>query len=540
MIAGRGATAGSRAAPWPPREGTLRHPWSSARTQHLKPQPLVMVGWSPRRRLTAAGNAAMHDDLAATGLKLEASYSRLPSALFEPAEAAGFPRPAVVVLNHALAHDMGLDFTRTSDEAMAALFTGQALPGGARPIAQAYAGHQYGHFTMLGDGRALLIGEHVAPGGRRLDIHLKGSGETPFARRGDGRAALGPMLREYIVSEAMHALGIPTTRSLAVSTTGEMIAREGAKKGAVLTRVAASHIRVGTFQYAAAIEAPEVLRALADHAIARHDPQFVDSPARYADFLRAVVARQAELVAKWQCVGFVHGVLNTDNTLVSGETIDYGPCAFMDVYNPNTVFSSIDHHGRYRYGHQPAIIQWNLSRFAEAMLPLLSDDEPTAIALANEALEAFAPRFRACWLEGMRAKIGLASAEPEDLALVQELFGEMQAKSLDFTLAFRALSEDRPPEALAGWIPKWHARLAREARPRADALRAMRAVNPAIIPRNHRVEEALSAAERQGDLAPLHALVAALARPFDPAPEHAKFAEPPPPEFTGYCTFCGT
>ena len=476
---------------------------------------------------------------ACTGWRFDNSYARLPAALFERAEAATFSAPATVIVNHALAGEMGLDLSRSSEPELAALFTGQTLPVGAEPIAQAYAGHQYGHFTMLGDGRALLIGEHIGPDGRRNDIQFKGSGETPFSRRGDGRAALGPMLREYIVSEAMHALGIPTTRSLAVATTGESIARDGRKKGAVLTRVAASHIRVGTFQYAAAIEEPDVLRALADHAIVRHEPRLADSPAKHAEFLRAVIARQAELVAKWQCVGFVHGVLNTDNTLVSGETIDYGPCAFMDVYNPNTVFSSIDHHGRYRYGHQPAIIQWNLSRFAEAMLPLLSDDEPTALALANEALEGFAQRFRTCWLDGMRAKIGLSTAEHDDLALVQELFAAMQSGAMDFTVGFRALSEGRAPEALAAWIPKWHARLAREPYARDAALRAMRSVNPAVIPRNHRVEEALASAEA-GDLGPLNELVLVLSTPFELAPAHAKYADPPPPEFAGYCTFCGT
>jgi uncharacterized protein YdiU (UPF0061 family) len=296
---------------------------------------------------------------------------------------------------------------------------GKTVPAGATPIAQAYAGHQYGHFTMLGDGRAIVLGEQITPRGARVDIQFKGSGETRYSRRGDGRAALGPMLREYIVSEAMHALGVPTTRSLAVVATGEMVARGDEKQGAVLTRVAASHIRVGTFQFAAGLDDLSVLRALADHAIARHDAALADSPDKYAAFLAAVIARQAALVARWQCVGFVHGVLNTDNTLVSGETIDYGPCAFMDAYNPDTVFSSIDHHGRYRYAHQPAIIQWNLARLAEAMVPLLADDEPAAIARANEALDAFAPLYRAAWLAGMRAKLGLVREDPEDLALAQ-------------------------------------------------------------------------------------------------------------------------
>ena len=475
------------------------------------------------------------------GWQLDHSYARLPEALCRPAAVARFPSPAIVEVNHALAAELGLDLRASSPDALAALFAGQSLPHGAQPIAQAYAGHQFGHFAMLGDGRAILLGEQLAPGGRRVDVQFKGSGETHYSRRGDGRAALGPMLREYLVSEAMHALGIPTTRSLAVATTGETIVRAGPKPGAVLTRVAASHIRVGTFQYAAATGDAAVLRALADHAIARHEPQLTDSPEKYVEFLRAVIARQADLVAQWQCVGFVHGVLNTDNTAVSGETIDYGPCAFLDGYHADTVFSSIDHHGRYRFAHQPAIIQWNLARFAEAMVPLLSpDDEPTAIAHANDALGDFATRFRARWLDGMRAKLGLATAEPDDLALANDLLAAMQEERTDFTATFRALSDGLSPRGLERWMPRWHARLAREPRPAADALRSMRAANPAVIPRNHRVEAALSAAEDHGDLAPFRALLAALARPFDPAPQHAEYADPPPPEFEGYRTFCGT
>ena len=474
------------------------------------------------------------------GWNLDNSYARLPAPLFESAEPEPFPKPELVVFNHELARELGLDLLGTPASELAAIFTGQQLPAGAQPIAQAYAGHQYGHFAMLGDGRAILLGEQITPTGARFDIQFKGSGETRFSRRGDGRAALGPMLREYIVSEAMHALGIPTTRSLAVAATGETISRSGAKPGAVLTRVAASHIRVGTFQYAAGLGDLMLLRALADHTIARHDPGLVDSPRKHAEFLNAVVARQAALVAQWQLVGFVHGVLNTDNTLVSGETIDYGPCAFMDAYNPDTVFSSIDHHGRYRYGHQPAIIQWNLARFAEAFVPLLSDDEATAFALANEALERFAGAFRSAWLAGMRKKLGLLREDAEDLELVRELLARMQEQRADYTNTFRALSRGEEPAGLSEWIARWHARLDAEGRARSEALRAMRAVNPAVIPRNHRVEEALLAAEERFDLAPLRELVSVLATPFDLAPAHAKYAEPPPPEFANYCTFCGT
>jgi len=474
------------------------------------------------------------------GWNLDNSYARLPAPLFESAEPAQFPKPELVVSNQQLARELGLDFSGSPSSELAAILTGQQIPAGAQPIAQAYAGHQYGHFAMLGDGRAILLGEQITPSGARFDIQFKGSGETRFSRRGDGRAALGPMLREYIVSEAMHALGIPTTRSLAVAATGETIARDGSKRGAVLTRVAASHIRVGTFQYAAGLGDLELLRALADHAIARHDPELVDSPRKYADFLNAVVARQATLVAQWQLVGFVHGVLNTDNTLVSGETIDYGPCAFMDAYNPDTVFSSIDHHGRYRYGHQPAIIQWNLARFAEAFVPLLSDDETTAFALANEALERFAGTFRSAWLEGMRAKLGLLREDAEDLELVRGLLARMQEERADYTNTFRALSRGEEPAGLSAWITRWHARLESDGRARREALRAMRSVNPAVIPRNHCVEEALLAAEERLDLAPLHELVRVLATPFELASADAKYAEPPPPEFANYCTFCGT
>lgn len=474
------------------------------------------------------------------GWNLDNSYARLPAPLFESAEPARFPGPEIAVLNEELARFLGLDFTGSPSSEIAAILTGQRIPAGAQPIAQAYAGHQYGHFAMLGDGRAILLGEQVTPSGERFDIQFKGSGETRFSRRGDGRAALGPMLREYIVSEAMHALGIPTTRSLAVAVTGESVAREGRKRGAVLTRVAASHIRVGTFQYAAGLGDIELLRALADHAISRHDPGLADSPHKYTGFLNAVVARQARLVAQWQLVGFVHGVLNTDNILVSGETIDYGPCAFMDAYNPDTVFSSIDHHGRYRYGHQPAIIQWNLARFAEAFVPLLSDDEATAFALANEALERFAVLYRAAWIAGMRDKIGLVHEDAGDLELVRALLATMHEARADYTNTFRVLSCGEEPAGLSAWITRWHARLDAEGRARGEALRTMRAVNPAVIPRNHRVEEALLAAEERLDLAPLRELVSVLATPFDLSPAHAKYAEPPPPEFANYCTFCGT
>ena len=481
------------------------------------------------------------------GWNLDASYARLPAALFEPAAFAEFPEPRLVAWNEALAAELGLD-PRACDAALfAEQLAGRSPIAGAVPIAQAYAGHQYGHFTMLGDGRAILIGEQIAPDGTRRDLHAKGSGETPFSRRGDGRAALGPMLREHIVGEALHGLGIPTTRALAVLTTGERVMRDGAKRGAVLVRVAASHIRVGTLQYAAATGDLGALRALADHAIARHDPDLADRPDRYARFLERVIARQAELIALWQSVGFVHGVMNTDNMAVSGETIDLGPCALLDAYDPDAVFSSIDRHGRYRSGQQPAVAQWNLARFAEALVPILAEDEAVAVALANEALAGFAPAYRAAWLARMRAKIGLAAEHEGDDRLVHDLLDAMHGARADFTIAFRALSEsdapDAPPfdgEAGRAWITRWRARLEAEGRGLADARAAMRAVNPAVIARNHRVEEALAAAEEHDDLRPTQELVAALSRPFDPPARLAHLREPPPAEWCGYRTFCGT
>ena len=481
-----------------------------------------------------------------TGWRLEHTYAELPQALHEPAAPARFQRPRLVHLDRALASELGLDFNGWSDEELAQLFCGARLPAGAKPVAQAYAGHQFGHFAMLGDGRALLWGEQRTPDGRLVDLAFKGSGQTSYSRRGDGRAALGPMLREVVVSEAMHALGIPTTRCLAVVATGEPVMREGMPPGAVLTRVAASHIRVGTFQYAAGWQ-EHLLHALADYAIARHDPRLLDAPRPHLGFLKAVCARQARLVAQWQLVGFIHGVMNTDNMAVSGETIDYGPCAFMDAYDPDTVFSSIDEGGRYRYSHQPAIAQWNLARFAEALLPLLAKQRDEAVEAANEALEEYRVLYQRTWLAGMRRKLGLAQEDAEDQALAEELLARLQAAKADWTLSFRALSTGEGlPLALSvdpafdAWLARWQARLAREGRDLAAARAAMRTVNPAVIARNHRVEEALYAAERRNDFAPLHELLAALRAPFELAAGHARYAEPPPPSFRGYQTFCGT
>ena len=480
------------------------------------------------------------------GWQFENSYARLPEVFFATAAPARFPVPRVSILNHKLAADLGLDLDALTPDAAAAVFAGQALPPGARPIAQAYAGHQFGHFTMLGDGRAILVGEYRAPDGRLVDVQLKGAGPTRFARRGDGLAALGPMLREYVIGEAMAALGIPTTRGLAVVTTGEPVYRAAPARGAVLTRVAASHLRVGTFEYAAALPNGPPLRALADYAIARHYPDLADGPDRYVAFLRAVADRQARLIAQWQLVGFVHGVMNTDNMAVSGETIDYGPCAFMNAYDPATVYSSIDRAGRYAYGNQPAIAQWNLARFAEAMLPLIDPDEGKAVAAATDALDGFAAAYEGYWLAGMRAKLGLQAAEAGDRELAQGLLEWMRRVRADFTNTFRDLSAGQPPTDgrygdpdFRAWYARWQDRLDRDGRPRESAYAHMRAANPAVIPRNHRVEEALAAAEERDDLSLLRDLVAALARPYDDRPESANYREPPGDE-SGYRTFCGT
>jgi uncharacterized protein YdiU (UPF0061 family) len=479
------------------------------------------------------------------GWQFEDTYAQLPEAFFAPATPASVRAPQVSVLNHKLAEELGLDLRAATPEC-AAVFAGQSLPAGARPIAQAYAGHQFGHFTMLGDGRAILLGEHRTPNGGLVDIQFKGSGRTRFSRGGDGRAALGPMLREYIISEAMAALRIPTTRSLAVVTTGEPVYRESVKKGAILTRVAASHIRVGTFEYAAALQDEAPLRALADYAIARHYPELADDPQKYLAFFRAVCDRQASLIARWQLVGFVHGVMNTDNMAISGETIDYGPCAFMNAYDPKTVFSSIDRAGRYAYGNQPGIAQWNLARLAEALLPLFDPDVEKAVAVATEVLDEFPAAFGRYWLAGMRQKLGLRTDEDGDAELVRTLPDWMQKARADFTNTFRDLSAEEPPAGgryddpdFRSWSTRWQERLGREGRSRTDVSALMRSVNPSVIPRNHRVEEALAAAEERDDLAPLNDLLAALASPYEPTVDVVKYREPPADE-CGYRTFCGT
>jgi uncharacterized protein YdiU (UPF0061 family) len=489
------------------------------------------------------------------GWRLEHTYAELPQLFYAPAPPTAVAGPHLVAFNRPLAAMLGLDPEALEGPEGAAIFAGNALPDGARPIAQAYAGHQFGHFTTLGDGRAILLGEQVTPSGARLDIQLKGAGQTPFSRRGDGRAGLGPMLREYIISEAMHALGIPTTRSLAVATTGQPVYRETVLQGAVLTRVAASHIRVGTMEWAAARDHEgQAARALANYTRARHYPE-LDSSASFLALFDAILARQASLIGRWQLVGFIHGVMNTDNMALSGETIDYGPCAFMDSYDPATVFSSIDEGGRYAYANQPPIAQWNLARLAEAMLPLFDQDLDRAVEQATAAIERFPDLFEQHWLDGMRAKLGLFTQEADDRGLINDLLGLMQRRSADFTNTFRLLTRlrqgsgglasgqlvgagaDADPE-WAAWHCRLAARRARQPQSRAEVEALMRRHNPAFIPRNHKVEEALFAATN-GDFSVMEQLLDVLAGPYDhdrdlPAFSASSSSDQP------YRTFCGT
>jgi len=486
------------------------------------------------------------------------SYARLPDRLFRHVLPAQVAAPALIKVNRPLAAELGLEIDGLSDVELAALFSGNRVPEGALPLAMAYAGHQFGFFNaQLGDGRAILLGEVVDRDGRRRDIQLKGAGETPYSRNGDGRAALGPVLREYIVSEAMHALGVPATRALAAVLTGEQVFRETALPGAVFTRVASSHIRIGTFQFFAARGDMDAVKALADHAIERHYPELAGTEKPYLGLLQGVAERQAKLIARWMSIGFIHGVMNTDNMTISGETIDFGPCAFIDAYEPMKVFSSIDRQGRYAYANQPGIGQWNLARLAEALLPLLDDDQEKAAEGANAVLVEYGRIFQQAWLAAFRAKLGLPDAEPEgeerdgDLALVNDLMTQMHDSAADFTITFRALGVlagggvedgftalfmDRPK--LDDWLASWRIRIADGRRPE-DVRAAMDGVNPAVIPRNHRIEAAIQAG-LAGDLKTFDALLASLERPYEALPEFAMFREPPKPEERVSQTFCGT
>ena len=502
-------------------------------------------------------SSPLHDDTAlrAPPIAFDNSYVRLPPQFFADQAPTPVAAPQLIKFNEVLARELGLD-VETLKQNAAAIFSGNELLPGSQPIAMAYAGHQFGNFVpQLGDGRAILLGEVKDRNGKRRDIQLKGPGPTPFSRRGDGRAALGPVLREYIVSEAMHALGIPTTRALAAVTSGEPVYREEVLPGAVFTRVAASHIRVGTFQFFAARGDTESVRTLADHVIARHYPEIRDRKNPYLALLEAVADRQASLIARWLHVGFIHGVMNTDNMTVSGETIDFGPCAFMDAYDPATVFSSIDRNGRYAYANQPAIGQWNLARLGETLIPLIDSSVDAAIDLANTVIKAYGERFQAYWLAGMRAKIGLVSEEDGDLDLIQSLLATMQQQNADFTLAFRrlaALAGDgdgdggdfaatfNDPQSVAPWLERWRERLARDPQAPAARAEAMRKVNPAFIPRNHRIEQAIEAAVEDGDFSLFEALLKVLATPYQDQPAFAPYAEPPLPAERVLQTFCGT
>lgn len=479
-------------------------------------------------------------DVPEVGWRFDNTYARLPQQFYSRTTPTPVRLPAMAVFNRSLAKAMGLGADLLQSDECVAVFAGNAIPQGAEPIAQAYAGHQFGHFSMLGDGRAILMGEHLGPDGSRQDIQLKGPGRTAYSRRGDGRAALGPMLREYLISEAMHFLRIPTTRSLAVVTTGETVFRDQELPGAVLTRIAASHIRVGTFEYAAMQQNPEALRALADYTIQRHYPEMAEAPNPAISLLGAVIERQASLVAKWLLVGFIHGVMNTDNMALSGETIDYGPCAFMDSYDPATVFSSIDRNGRYAYTNQPGIAHWNLARLAEALLPLFDSAENQAVEMAKESLGKFPDYFQQHWISGMRAKLGLFNEEAGDVALVESLLKGMLRNSSDYTNTLRTLDPEKVCGVDADWHAEWSARLARQPQTFEEARGLMRRHNPAIIPRNHRVEEALEAATSSGDYQPFHRLLAALTNPFQDGLEKDGYREPSPDRSSGYQTFCGT
>ncbi|WGD48953.1 YdiU family protein [Bradyrhizobium sp. CB1650] len=483
------------------------------------------------------------------------SYSALPDTFFARVAPTPVAAPRLIKLNRPLAVQLGLDPDVLETPEGAEILAGKTVPDGADPIAMAYAGHQFGQFVpQLGDGRAILLGEVIDRDGVRRDIQLKGSGPTPFSRRGDGRAALGPVLREYIVSEAMFALGIPTTRSLAAVVTGEHVLRETALPGAVLTRIASSHIRVGTFQYFAVRRDTDAIRRLADHVIARHYPELLGSEQPYHALLAGVVARQADLVARWLLVGFIHGVMNTDNTSISGETIDYGPCAFMDSYDPAQVFSSIDEMGRYAYANQPRIALWNLTRLAECLLPLFSDDQEKAIEQAQDILGAFPDAFSKAYQAGLRKKVGLFTEREDDDALIQDLLETMAKNQADFTLTFRRLGDAAgdeagvaevraqymEPSAFDDWAKRWRERLSLEPQFGAERQAVMRAVNPAFIPRNHRVEAVIRAAVDNDDYAPFEELVNVLAKPYDDQPEYLAYQDPPLPDQRVLRTFCGT
>lgn len=489
---------------------------------------------------------AENQSLLEKGWNFDNSYTRLPGVFYSSVNPTPVRDPKLVIINEPLADFLGLNKEELHRKDGAAELAGNQIPPGASPIAQAYAGHQFGHFTMLGDGRAILLGEQITPLGARYDIQLKGSGITPYSRRGDGRAALGPMLREYIISEAMYGLGIPTTRSLAVVATGEKVYRETELPGAILTRIAASHIRVGTFQYISKWGSKEELKALTDYSIERHYPEVKLDEKRYLSFLKAVINRQAALIAKWQLVGFIHGVMNTDNMTISGETIDYGPCAFMDNYDLSTVFSSIDTQGRYAYGNQPAIGVWNLARLADTLLVLIHENQAEAIKLAEEALTEYTDIYYNHWIDGMRHKLGIMKEEKEDENLIETLLNNMQKYRVDYTNTFRALTLEKNDDNdffnsddYTKWYNLWQTKLERQQESKETVGKLMRNSNPAVIPRNFRVEEALEAANN-GDYQVMIKLLNVLSSPYSYTDEQAEYTKPPEPAACPYKTFCGT
>ena len=472
------------------------------------------------------------------------SYTKLPKDFFVEQLPVKVSNPKLILLNEPLLKALGLDKEALSPEAWGNIFSGNELPEKAHPIAEAYAGHQFGHFALLGDGRAVLLGEHINPEGNHFDIQFKGSGQTPYSRRGDGRAALGPMLREFIISEAMNALNIPTTRSLAVVTTGESVMRDEVLPGAILTRVAKSHIRVGTFQFASTLNDINKLKALADYTIDRHYPECKAKDNPYLAFLNAVIERQALLISQWMHVGFIHGVMNTDNMSISGETIDYGPCAFMDRYHPETVFSSIDRQGRYAYSNQPPIAQWNLARFAETLIPLIDHNADKSIELASQSVNNFSDQFQIAWLKGMRQKLGLFNEEGSDIELINELLVLMQKNKADYTLTFRHLSSDAilkdaifKDASFKVWYKNWLHCIQKQKEGEETSRLKMLKHNPAVIPRNYLVEKALSLAVADHDYKFLNDLIAALLKPYE---DSHVFSEPPIEEDKSYKTFCGT
>ena len=476
---------------------------------------------------------------------LESTYAELPEVFFSKLSPTPVNQPEMVIFNQSLADQVGLKLGELNIDERTQFLCGNQLPHGTEPFAQAYAGHQFGNFTILGDGRAIVMGEHLTPSGQRIDLQLKGSGRTPYSRGGDGRAALGPMLREYIISEAMHALGIPTTRSLAVVSTGEKVFRETELPGAVLARIAGSHIRVGTFEFASLQQDKRITEALLDYMIDRHFPEIKGKENKVLAVIEAVIDQQAALITHWMRVGFIHGVMNTDNMSLSGETIDYGPCAFMDTFAPDTVFSSIDHRGRYAYANQPYIAQWNIARLAESLLPLIDGKREEVIATVEDLLNSFEQVYKSKWLTMMGSKLGLTEVSIKDEKLITDLLDWMHNNSADFTNTFRDLCKKLPAgelyesETFQNWFARWQNRLKKEKQELETSYVLMRSLNPAVIPRNHKVEEALQAGEK-GDFEPLYALLHAIEKPYQDGEHLLPYQSPPRPEEKVLQTFCGT